>query len=113
VPFAYPAPEPIFPPNGEWFHGGNTIIELKWKPPAELPPGHIYRVIIRYRQNGNPVEVPIISERPGIIVPSSLHAAADQPERAYEWQVQVIYFTERGGIVPLSPFSEPRVFHWD
>ncbi len=113
VPFAYAAPEPVFPPDGEWFHGGNTIVELKWKPPAELPAGHIYRLIIRYRQSGNVVEVPILVERPGYVVPRSFHGAADQPDRTYEWQVQVIYRTEQGGIIPLSPFSQPRVFHWD
>ncbi len=112
VPLAYNAPEPIFPPNDEWFHGANAIVELKWKPPAELPPGHVYRLVIRYRQNGIPVEVPILVERPGFVLPRSLHGAADQPDRTYEWQVQVVYVTEQGGIVPLSPFSEPRTFHW-
>lgn len=113
IPFAYQAPEPIFPSDGEWFHGGSTIIDLKWKPPAELPPRHVYRLIIRYRQGGNLVEIPIITERPSYIVPQSLHGAADQPDRTYEWQVQVIYLTDQGNIIPLSPFSEPKTFHWD
>ncbi|RLC82567.1 MAG: hypothetical protein DRI61_01975, partial [Chloroflexi bacterium] len=117
IPFAFSAPKPVFPEEGTWFHGRDTIVELKWEPPGELGPNQAYMVIIKYKEGGELKEFRQVVEKPGWVVPASFfHGKADQPDRTYEWQVQVIYLLKQGdreGFIPLSPLSEVRTFHWD
>jgi len=115
--FAFAAPELIFPEDGAPFHGQNTIIELKWKSVGELEEGQWYLVNVRYKEGGQVRESGTLVKETVWMVPAEFfYAKADQPDRAYQWQVQVVQVvkdeTGQERYVPMSPPSETRTFHW-
>jgi hypothetical protein len=112
-----PAPELLTPQNRDTFEGSDASIELTWRSSHSLAADEWFEVAVRYVSGGTPVSVPVRVQRPAWFVSKLLYGKADQEsERRYTWSVRLV--RQRAGAqgsddyVPISGWSEERVFHW-
>jgi len=90
---------------------------LQWQTKENLPLGTVYRVIITDKEQGILVTHPFYWTTTSFPVPSWLWGLADQPNREYQWFVQVVQLATdgKGGerVIELGPPSETRTFFWN
>lgn len=97
--------------------GDGALIELQWTWTRPLAEDEWFSLGLRYWQQKD-----LVYTGEGKLkemkwqVPSYFFGQAEQPERAYEWDVAVIKvtFNQDGNetIAPVSFTSEPRTFYW-
>jgi len=114
---SFAAPQLLSPDTGQYFSGAETRIELKWNPVGSLAADEWYGLILRYRHEGNDIEVGPWIRETSFVVPSYLAGQADEPDRRYEWGVVVVKEiglradgTREGR--EISPRSETHNFIW-
>ena len=114
---SFAAPQLLSPDSGQYFSGAETRIELKWLSVGVLGSDEWYGLILRYRHEGNDIEIGPWIRETSFVVPSYLAGQADEPDRRYDWGVVVVKEiglradgTREGR--EISPRSEMRNFVW-
>ncbi len=114
---SFAVPHLLSPETGQYFSGAETRIELKWSPVGSLAADEWYGLILRYRHEGNDIEIGPWIRETFFVVPSYLAGQADEPDRRYDWGVVVV--KEIGSRADgtregreISPRSEMRSFVW-
>ena len=111
------APVLLMPGDRNSSTGSGTSIILQWQTKENLPLGTVYRVIITDKEQGILVTHPFYWTTTSFPVPSWLWGLADQPNREYQWFVQVVQLATdgKGGerVIELGPPSETRTFFWN
>ncbi len=96
--------------------GGGTVIELYWEPVGFLAEDEWYGLSLRFEQNKKTEFSGTRLKETKWRVPQELAGRADEPDRAYEWDVVVVRVTKLTGgremSQEISPRSEKRVFYW-
>jgi hypothetical protein len=105
----------IVPENGHKFSEGDAArIRLQWEPVGPLAENEWYQVILSFFKAGEiQREGPRIKETEWQI-PEYFYGQADQPQRAYDWNVTVIQVNKDpgGNDIEQSPPSETWTFYW-
>jgi tetratricopeptide (TPR) repeat protein len=117
TPTPFPAPRLIGPENEyEFFEGAAATVTLQWEPVGPLAENEWYQIILSFFKSGEIQYEGNRLKKPEWQVPAYFHGQADQPERAYYWNVAVIQVnTNADGTettVERSPVSETRTFSW-
>lgn len=113
----YRAPKLISPePELRITGGEGTRIELSWEGPAQLAPNEWYGLSVRYLSGGQRRFSGARLKENKWVVPPELAGKADEPDRAYEWDVVIVTVeTTVQGVETsreISPKSETRTFYW-
>jgi hypothetical protein len=106
----------IGPENGhKFFEGDAARIILQWEPVGPLAENEWYQVVLRFfkpeiQYTGNRIK------ETEWLVPEYFHYQANQPERAYYWDVTVVQVDQdpdgKEKCIARSPSSETWVFYW-
>ena len=112
----YPVPKLIGPDDEVRISGEGTVIELQWKGPVLLAPDEWYGLSVRYLSGGQQqfsgARLKVAKWR----VAQDLVGKADEPDRAYEWDVVIVrVIRNKQGVETsreISPESETRTFYW-
>jgi tetratricopeptide (TPR) repeat protein len=112
----FPAPRLIGPEDGrKFFEGDAARILLQWEPVGPLADNEWYQVVLRFfkpeiQYTGNRIK------ETEWLVPDYFHYQANQPERAYYWDVTVVQVDQdpdgKERSIARSPQSETWVFYW-
>ena len=112
----YPVPKLIIPDDEARISGEGTLIELQWKGPFSLAPDEWYGLSVRYLSGGQPQFSGARLKETKWRVPQDLAGKADEPDRAYEWDVVIVrVMRNKQGVETsreISPESETRTFYW-
>jgi len=113
----FPAPRLIGPENEhEFFEGDAARVILQWEPVGPLAKNEWYQVVLSFFRLGEiQYGGPRIKETEWQ-VPEYFYGQADQPERAYDWNVTVIQVNKdpegNETSIAQSPPSETWTFYW-
>ncbi len=113
----FPAPGLIGPENErKFFEAGVAKIILQWEPVGPLAENEWYQVILSFFKLG---EIQYAGDRIKETewqVPEYFYGQADQPERAYYWNVTVVQVDQHPDgkemSIARSPQSETWTFYW-
>ena len=112
----YRAAELIIPDDEARISGEGTPIELQWEGPFSLAPDEWYGLSVRYLSGGQPQFSGARLKETKWRVPRDLAGKADEPDRAYEWDVIIVrVIKSKQGVETsreISPKSETRTFYW-
>ena len=112
----YTVPRLIGPEDGARISGEGTLIELEWEGPSGLGPDDWYGLSVRYQSGGQPQFSGARLKENRWRVPQELAGKADEPDRAYEWDVVIVRVTkDKRGVETsweISPKTEIHVFYW-
>lgn len=118
TPFpTYPAPRPIGPENESHVSGEGARIELRWQPVGPLAQEEWYGINLWYMHFGEKTSSGAWVKETQWRVPQELAGQADEPERAYHWEVVVVRQLgansdgSKKGIAISSP-SPTWTFYW-
>lgn len=118
TPFpTYPAPRLSEPENESRFSGEGARIELRWYPVGPLAEDEWYGVNLWYMHFGEKTNSGAWVKETKWRVPQELTGQADEPDRAYHWEVVVVHQIganpdgSRKGIA-VSPSSLTWTFYW-
>jgi len=117
IPVPFPAPRLTGPENEHKFlEGEAATIILQWEPVGPLAENEWYQVILSFFKLGEiQYAGPRIKET-AWQVPEYFYGQADQPERAYYWNVTVIQVNKapdgKETSIERSPPSETWAFYW-
>jgi len=104
------------PENEAVFTGEHERIILSWIPAQPLGQDEWFVVSLRWLENGQLQYGGAQVQEPQWPVAEFYYGRADQPERRYEWDVEVVRITTdaQGNQISqvLSPKSETRSFYW-
>ena len=113
---AYPGTQLLSPESDMRISGEGTLIELKWQGPWTLGPDEWYGLSLRYVSGGQRQFSGARLKETKWRVPSELAGKADEPDRAYEWDVVIVKVeqTDQGVETSreVSPKSDTRRFYW-
>jgi tetratricopeptide (TPR) repeat protein len=117
TPTPFPAPRLIGPENEhEFFEGDGARIILQWEPVGPLAENEWYQVALSFFKLG---EIQYAGNRVKETewqVPEYFYGQADQPGRAYDWNVTVIQVDKdpdgNETSIDRSPPSETWTFYW-
>jgi len=117
IPTLLPAPKLIGPENGHKFSEGDAArIILQWEPVGPLAENEWYQVILKFSKLGEVQYEGNRLKETKWQIPKYFHGQADQPERAYYWNVAVVQVNKNADgtetTVERSPVSETRTFYW-
>ncbi len=118
TPFpTYPAPRLLEPENERHFSGEGARIELRWQPVGSLAEDEWYGVNLWYVHFGEKTSTGAWVKETRWRVPQELAGQADEPDRAYHWEVVVVrqFGANRDGSkkgVAVSSPSLTRTFYW-
>lgn len=115
APFAYAAPNLLWPPEGQTFHGSKDVPSLSWESPGTLKPNEFYVVHLDYVWNGeNKSIVRQIKQGTSIKLDALDHPGANPSGTTFSWYVLVVSQTSsaRAPISAASPPSATRKFVW-
>lgn len=109
-------PKLITPDDEARISGEGTLIELQWEGPFSLAPDEWYGLSVRYLSGGQPQFSGARLKETRWRVSQELAGKADEPHRAYEWDVVIVRVTKsKQGVETsreISPKSETRTFYW-
>lgn len=112
----FAAPRLLGPEDGTVFVGEAEKIVLRWESVGVLAEDEWYAVGLRYLQGGQlQYSGNRVQENEWQLPVEFFFAKADQPERAYQWDVTVIRVESgpKGEMdIDISPRSESRIFYW-
>jgi hypothetical protein len=105
------------PENEHEFIGGDAaMITLQWEPVGPLAENEWYQVALDFYKSGETQYEGNRIKETEWRVPEYFHGQADQPERAYYWNVTVVQVDKdpegKETSIERSPPSETRTFHW-
>jgi tetratricopeptide (TPR) repeat protein len=117
TPTPFPAPRLIGPENErEFFESDAAKIMLEWEPVGPLAENEWYQVALSFFKLGEIQYEGTRVKESGWQVPEYFHGQADQPERAYYWNVTVMQVNKNADgsetAIERSPVSETRTFYW-
>lgn len=112
----YRAPRLISLDDDMRISGEGTLIELAWEGAGPLAADEWYGLSVRYLSGGQKQYGGARLKETKWRVPADLAGKADEPDRAYEWDVVVVRVeTSSQGVETsreISPKSETRTFYW-
>jgi hypothetical protein len=112
----YRTPKLVAPDDGARISGEGTLIELAWEGPATLAADEWYGLSVRYLSGGQQQFSGARLKEAKWRVPQELAGKADEPDRAYQWDVVVVSVSKSSGGLEtsreISPKSEPYTFYW-
>lgn len=117
TPTPFPAPRLIGPENEhEFFEGDAARIILQWDPVGPLAENEWYQVVLSFFKLGETQYEGTRLKETEWQVPEYFHGQADQPERAYYWNVTVMQVIKdpdgNETSIERSPSSETWTFYW-
>jgi tetratricopeptide (TPR) repeat protein len=115
TPTSFPAPRLIEPEHSYTFFEGNASrVILQWEPVGPLAENEWYQVTLNFFKSGEIQYEGNRLKESEWQVPEYFHGQADQPERAYYWNVTVIQERKDpdGKDIKRSPKSETWTFYW-
>lgn len=102
--------------DGARISGQGTVIELRWEPVGFLAEDEWYGLSLRFKQDNKTQFSGARLKETKWRVPQDLSGRADEPDRAYEWDVVVVRVKKWAGgretSQEISPRSKPWVFYW-
>jgi LysM repeat protein len=112
----YPAPALLSPPNDQAFEGNDEPILLQWASVGILHQNESYLVRVEQVSGGEP-PTSFSTRATGLRLPVEMFPKADDPRRAFQWQVRVVRQTgTHADNSPIysdaSPASPLRLFRW-
>ncbi len=114
--YSYEAPKLLSPKHEARISGAGTRIELRWQSVGTLAPDEWYGLSLRYKQNDRLQFSGARQKETKWHVPEDLAGKADEPERAYYWDVVVVRVRKTSSgketVTEISPKSETWVFYW-
>ena len=112
---AYSAPQLLLPADGLRVSGEGTLIELSWDS-VSLADDEWYGLSVRYLSGGQKQFSGARLKETKWRAPQSLAGKADEPDRAYQWDVVIVKVSQDAQGVEtsreVSPRSETRTFFW-
>jgi Tfp pilus assembly protein PilF len=117
TPTPFPVPRLIGPENEhEFFEGDAATIILQWEPVVPLAQNEWYQIALNFFKSGEiQYEGNRIKETKWQ-VPEYFHGQADQPKRAYYWNVTIVQVNKdpdgNETSIERSPSSETWTFYW-
>lgn len=88
---------------------------MRWEPVGDLRGDEWYGLSLRFKQNKQTQFGGARLKENRWRVPQEYAGKADEPDRAYEWDVVVVRVWQEGGrevAQEISPRSETWTFHW-
>ncbi len=111
----YNAPRLLTPADELRISGEGTLIELSWDG-GPLADDEWFGLSVRYESGGQTQFSGARLKETKWHVPTSLAGKADEPDRAYEWDVVIVKVSRNFQGVEtsreVSPKSETRTFYW-
>jgi murein DD-endopeptidase MepM/ murein hydrolase activator NlpD len=112
----YPAPQPLWPTNGQVFEGDEEPILLQWASVGILRDNERYLLQFEQEDAAQPPNQ-VLTQATGGRIPVELFPKAGDTRRTFRWRVQVVritgYQTDNTPILtPAGPASTPRTFLW-
>ncbi len=114
APFAYAAPNLLWPPEGQVFRGSKEIPTLGWESPGTLKPEEFYVLRIDYAWNGEKKSiVRQVRQGTSVKLDAADYPGANSSGTQFAWYVMVVsQKTPRAPVVATSPPSMTRAFVW-
>jgi hypothetical protein len=117
TPTPFPAPRLIGPENEyKFFEGDASRIILQWESVGPLAENEWYQVILIFFKLGETQYRGVRLKESEWQVPAYFHGQADQPKRAYYWNVTVVQVDKDSDGTEMcleqSPSSETWTFYW-
>ena len=113
--YIYKAPRLVEPKDKAYISGEGTVIILHWESVGDLREDEWYGLSFRFKQNGQMQFGGARLKENHWRVPQEYAGKADEPDRAYEWDVVVVRVWQKGSrevSQEISPRSETRTFYW-